>query len=624
MNSVILSSISAFCKKTADVFKKSAVAGILTAIYTFFSNSWKNSCIMNFLRKNGENKILENSFLYKTVYMPFKFAEKIAVKLRAWITKEIKNSVILGAYRDFVHSALALNTRFYGLIFLSALAARSILSDNVSWIYVAVAFAAAVFAWTDTDVTAILSDSKIFRLCLSFVGFENISLDIYKKKSVNTVSARITAILCGAAIGVLSVKSALLSLALPIGITGVGIVMMYPVSGIFFALFAAPFVPTMLLAGLCVLTFCAMAVKALSEKNFRFKLDGVGVGLGFFLLFMFISSVFSFSAFKSLMVWGMYLIFVGFYFVIINTVETKQQLYAILKVFVIACALVSLYGVLQYVFGWNTSNAWIDENMFEEATMRAYSTMENPNVLGELLLLSIPLTAVFMIKAEKMREKLFYIAVFLISVLCMVFTQSRGCWLGLMLCAVVFVTFYNGKLWGLLPIVLLILPFVIPETMVDRMMSVGNLEDSSTSYRVFIWLGTLEMLKDFWLGGIGMGEGAFRTVYPIYSYNAIIAPHSHNTFLQLWVEGGICALITFIVIMIVFIKKTSDIYRKNEKNSFDRLLSLAIGSGVIGFLLQSMFDYTFYNYRMMAMFFMVIALCVSIGYAKDKTVYGKE
>ena len=67
-----------------------------------------------------------------------------------------------------------------------------------------------------------------------------------------------------------------------------------------------------------------------------------------------------------------------------------------------------------------------------------------------------------------------------------------------------------------MPIIIVFLPFIIPETMVERMMSVGNLGDSSTSYRVFIWLGTLEMLKNFWLGGIGMGEGAFRTVYPLY------------------------------------------------------------------------------------------------------------
>ena len=187
-----------------------------------------------------------------------------------------------------------------------------------------------------------------------------------------------------------------------------------------------------------------------------------------------------------------------------------------------------------------------------------------------------------------------------------------------MLSAVIFITFYNGKLWGFLPIIIVFLPFIIPETMVERMMSVGNLGDSSTSYRVFIWLGTLEMLKNFWLGGIGMGEGAFRTVYPLYSYNGIIAPHSHNTFLQLTVEGGVFALVIFLTTAAVFIKKLHNSYKNSEKHSFDRLFSLAIGSGVIGFMMQSMFDYTFYNYRMMAMFFMIMAIGISIGMVKEE------
>lgn len=144
---------------------------------------------------------------------------------------------------------------------------------------------------------------------------------------------------------------------------------------------------------------------------------------------------------------------------------------------------------------------------------------------------------------------------------------------------------------------LCILPFIIPQTIVDRIMSVGNMEDSSTSYRVYIWMGTLGMMKHYWLGGIGMGEAAFSQVYPFFSYNAIIAPHSHNLFLQLLVEAGISGLGVFLVMQIVFVKKMSDVYRMDDKKSMDSMLALALGSGVIGFLAQSMFDYTFYNYR---------------------------
>ena len=151
----------------------------------------------------------------------------------------------------------------------------------------------------------------------------------------------------------------------------------------------------------------------------------------------------------------------------------------------------------------------------------------------------------------------------------------------------------------------MILPFVLPQTIIDRLLSVGNMGDSSTSYRVFIWLGSLKMLRDFWLGGIGLGESAFRSVYPIYSFDAIVAPHSHNLYLQLVVESGISALLVFLAAIVLYMKKLINTIKVSRKAG---LYSITFISAVAGFLIQSMFDYTFYNYRVMGMFFMVLAL----------------
>ncbi len=607
MNSLIFSAVTAFCSGFVNIFKSSIIYRIILKTSDCFSEWWKKSIIMTFLKKEHFFSAEENSILYKVICVPFNVVNAVGKKISERTADMWEHSVLINLARCFTNAALSLNTRFCGCILLAYLASNELVCLKFSLSSVILALFGMLLVAVNFNVTDFFEESKVVTFFTSAAGIDIFSREIYDKKYINT-AALVMGTVCGCAMGLISVTSLLAAFALPFAFVGMCVVIACPVSGVFFAVFAAPFVPTMLLAGLCALTFLSAVLKAFRTKSFRLKLDGVGTGIGFFLIFMLVSCIFSFASAKSLMVWGMYLIFLGFYFVVINTVETKEQVYNILKVFVIAGAIVSIYGVCQYVFGWNTSNAWIDEEMFEEATMRAYSTMENPNVLGEYLLLIVPLSAAFMIKGAKFKEKAFYAIIFLLSALCMVFTQSRGCWLGLILAAAIFVTFYNGRLWGFLPIILLLLPFVIPSTMADRMMSVGNLEDSSTSYRVFIWLGTFRMLKDFWLGGIGMGEGAFRSVYPLYSYNAIVAPHSHNTYFQLLTEGGIAALIIFAVIMILFIKNISSVYSKNGKNTADGIIALAIGSGVIGFLLQSMFDYTFYNYRMMAMFFMIMAI----------------
>lgn len=625
MNSMILEKLGKFGKKIACLFEKSGLNKIISKIHGGFSSLWSKSIIVS--RFKGENEAEEN-VLSRIMYLPVRFIEFLNKKMGRWLSEKIEESVFLDLVRTFMNNVLALNGKFfcrflYSYFLVLCMTGFGLKTDK--WILVIAFF---VF-WCigKRNITDFFDSSKLVDFCKKLCGLKFKFSDIYKSEYLGTKKADILASVFGVALGVFAtvfeVKtgrdiSHLIVIVLAIcGVTGLSLVMSYPVVGVFVALASAPFVPTMILAGICALTTASFLVKAVCDADFKWRKEGIGIG--FFLFVLFLSSLFSFSPVKSLMVWGMYLIFAGFYFVIVNTLRIKEQIYGILRTFVLLGALVAIYGILQYIFGWNTTNAWIDEEMFEEATMRVYSTMENPNVLGEYLLLLIPLSAIFIFKKGGTAwEKITYSGIFLMGALCMIFTQSRGCWLGLILAAAIFVTFYNGKLWALAPLALLALPFVIPETMIDRMLSVGNLEDSSTSYRVFIWKGTFRMLRDFWIGGIGMGEGAFRSVYPIYSYIGIIAPHAHNTFLQLLVEGGIGTLFIFLGMMISFLKKVANIFANSVKNSIDGVTALAIGSGVAGFLLQSMFDYTFYNYRMMAMFFMILAVGVSLKACKGE------
>ena len=607
MNSIIISFVVSFFGKITSLFKESGLYRVISNIQNWFAKTWENSGIISTLKKEPKKNIF-----YKITYFPIGIFDFINKKIGGWILKRIETSFILDLARTFMNNMLALNTKFLGCLILGVMMVKIIMNFSITALCVGILGVLLLLA--DYNITKFFDTSKFVGFDLKTAGFNVRISECYKEEYVGTKKALILALLAGFLAGILP---PILGVLLIVGVTGFTTVMSYPIVGVFCAVVSAPFVPTMVLAGLCLLTTISFLIKAIITPDFKWRKDGIGIG--FFLVILFASSLFSFSPVKSLMVWAMYFVFAGFFFVMINTVRTKEQVYALIRVFVIAGAVVALYGILQYIFGWNTSNAWIDEEMFEEATMRAYSTMENPNVLGEYLLLLIPLVAIFVLKKESnVLERIAYAGIFLLGALCMVFTQSRGCWLGLVLAAAIFVTFYNGKLWALAPLILLALPFVLPETMIDRMMSVGDLEDSSTSYRVFIWKGTFRMLRDFWIGGIGMGEGAFRTVYPVYSYIGIIAPHAHNTFLQLVVEGGIGTLLIFLGMMAAFLRKVSAVFKTSAKNSIDAVSALAIGSGVCGFLLQSMFDYTFYNYRMMAMFFMILAIGVLLKICKGE------
>jgi putative inorganic carbon (HCO3(-)) transporter len=156
----------------------------------------------------------------------------------------------------------------------------------------------------------------------------------------------------------------------------------------------------------------------------------------------------------------------------------------------------------------------------------------------------------------------------------------------------------------------------MPESILARFSSITDMSDSSTSYRIYIWMATVNMLKDYWFCGIGTGLNAFNAVYPAYSFNAVTAPHSHNLYLQVMCESGICGIVTFLGIIFSFIR-TVGTSLSRDKNKDGRIQKIALLSGLGGFLLQGMTDYSFYNYRVTLMFWIFIALGACLSGMKD-------
>ena len=102
-------------------------------------------------------------------------------------------------------------------------------------------------------------------------------------------------------------------------------------------------------------------------------------------------------------------------------------------------------------------------------------------------------------------------------------------------------------------------------------------------------------------------------MYPLYAYNSISAPHSHNLFLQIVCDTGIIGLIVFVLLIFQYYRMTCGaLSRENKKEN--KVLLIAAISAVTGFMVQSMSDYTFYNYRVMLLFW----VCIGFGMVLTK------
>ncbi len=397
------------------------------------------------------------------------------------------------------------------------------------------------------------------------------------------------------------------------GILFAALVFVYPVFGAFCVVIGAAFLPTMALVGMILLTFAAFLVRLIKQPKKPFHIDSLGIAIGVFFTVIVISSLFSYERTESLKVAAVILVFMAFYVVLYQLIETKKQLKALMGLFLLTAMGIALIGIYQNFAGTSAANAWIDQEMFSDIQGRVYATFGNPNVFGEYLLLMIPVSFAWFVNAEKPLTKSISLLNTVLLCLAMVFTYSRGCWLGLILSVVVFTAFYSKHYFVLFGILGVIGVMFLPDSIINRFASIGNLEDSSSLYRLYIYLGSFGLLKHFWFCGIGPGTPSFNRIYPYYSYNAIIAPHSHNLYLQTFIEYGFAGIVSFLTMCGIFFQRAFHTVKEYGQKK-ERIVVVGMIAGMAGFLLQSIFDYTFYNYRMILIFY--IYLCFSSLYRK--------
>lgn len=378
----------------------------------------------------------------------------------------------------------------------------------------------------------------------------------------------------------------------------------------------APIIPTMLTLCLCLVSIMSVTINFGMDKKARIHYSPINKWIWMYAFIYLVCTFTSATLSGSLQSGALVTAFILFSILLQNAIKTRKQINTVIYLLILGGFIVSLYGFFQVLTGVESTKDWIDEDTFSSLSLRVYSTLDNPNVLGEYLLLVIPLGVSSIVTAKTSHGKVAAGVATAAMGVCMILTYSRGGWLGLLFSAAIFLVLLDRRFIVLGVVAFACLPFVMPESILARFSSITDMSDSSTSYRIYIWMATVNMLKDYWFCGIGTGLNAFNAVYPAYSFNAVTAPHSHNLYLQVMCESGICGIVTFLGIIFSFIR-TVGTSLSRDKNKDGRIQKIALLSGLGGFLLQGMTDYSFYNYRVTLMFWIFIALGACLSGMKD-------
>jgi hypothetical protein len=402
------------------------------------------------------------------------------------------------------------------------------------------------------------------------------------------------------------------------GIAVLYAILCYPEAGFLMLLFAVPFLPpgNLIVTGAlpCILVSgCYFLKLARGKRTFDFGIFDLYVLM--FAVLILAGGLISVSQTGSIRPAMMYLCFTLMYFTSVNIIRSKEMIKRTVAAIMFSAFLVAVIGVYQNFSDIPLLDVWMDQDMFREISRRVVSTLENPNVLASYLILILPFIIVSVFIAKNTRARMPYIIYGALTLLCLVYTWSRGSWLGfIFLCLILFVIISRKVIAAYLGIALLVpfAPIVLSDSVINRFLSIGDITDSSTSYRVNIWQGTLRMLQDHFIGGIGIGREPFGMVYPAYALAGIeSAPHSHSLYLQTFVESGLIGLVVLILVMFFFLQYCFTAMKKAS----EKYMKLYIAAGMcsaIGMMVNGFTDYIWYNYRVYLMFWLVISITAAI------------
>ncbi len=221
--------------------------------------------------------------------------------------------------------------------------------------------------------------------------------------------------------------------------------------------------------------------------------------------------------------------------------------------------LTAVIGIRQLYADTDALARWSDANSVAAGTVRIYSTLGNPNLLGGYLLPLLPLAVVALLRWRGLASRAFALTTLVLGCAALVLTYSRGAWMGMVAALAVLALLlvlrrirHWPPLWRrLAPLLLLVAgaaALVVIVSQVEplrvRVLSLlAGREDSSNNFRMNVWAAALRMIQDRpWLG-IGPGNNAFNLIYPLYQEPKFNALSSYSIPLELAVEAGVPGLL---------------------------------------------------------------------------------
>ncbi|MFD1674741.1 O-antigen ligase family protein [Alicyclobacillus fodiniaquatilis] len=261
--------------------------------------------------------------------------------------------------------------------------------------------------------------------------------------------------------------------------------------------------------------------------------------------------------------------------------------------------LVAVDGIFQYIMKAPIPGSWVD--VTESVRTRVFSVFLSPNELGAYMELMTPIIfGLFMVEKVRIRRWIYGIGS-LCCFLTLLFTFTRGAWMGFFVGVVFVAVLYQRRLLILIAVVAVIGFFLPPihHRIMDVFSPVYMLK-AAQGGRLLRWMDAFDQMSTNPLFGAGLGRYG-GSVASLHGYSI----YSDNYYAKMLGETGLLGLVLFLMLHISIIR---ELMKKVVRHAQGKEKFLALGglAGLTAFLVDNCVENVFeYAPNIIAYFLMV-------------------
>ncbi|MGE3402494.1 MAG: O-antigen ligase family protein [Vicinamibacterales bacterium] len=195
-------------------------------------------------------------------------------------------------------------------------------------------------------------------------------------------------------------------------------------------------------------------------------------------------------------------------------------------------------------------------------------------------------------------------------------TFTRSAWVGACAAAALVFILKDLRLTAVIPVVVALMFAIAPDTIVDRMVSMFDLNDPTNRDRLAMVNTGTAMIADHPLTGVGpnMVERNYAQYRDPGGVNAT-NPHLHNVPLQIAAERGLPALAVWAWLVVVMAAGLLRVFRSGGAPAGEKALAAAGIAGIGAMLAAGLFEYNFGDSE----FLMLLLVLVTLPFAAART-----